>query len=174
MLLQLVVNNGSAIRASLNGKGLLSAHLNVSIGSKKGDAATVRLNVIDETDEPNSVYSTWEAGALSAGDKVEICLLPNGEADPPSEVRRTSESPKNLFSSQDQARLMLDALMRCDGELSAILERARTAEPKEEFEKIARAVGSVICEMDRLIVPTLRRHPELVEEARRKKLWNST
>jgi hypothetical protein len=53
-----------------------------------------------------------------------------------------------------------------------IMEHARAVEPKEEFDRIARAIGAVVVEVDqRLISPTLRRHPELLEEEAFKKLW---
>lgn len=95
MLLELAINNGPAIRAS---KGLLSAHLNVSIGTEETDTSTILLNSIDESGEPNTAYSTWNAGDLSIGDKVEIRLLFDGEVDAPTEVQRSLESPHNLFS----------------------------------------------------------------------------
>jgi hypothetical protein len=130
------------------------------------------LTSIDETDEPNAVYSTWEAGKLSVGDKVEIRLLAVGEADPPTTVRQSSESPRNLFSDADQARRLLNAINTFDAELMDIIEHARTAEPKEEFDRIVQAIGAVVVEVDqRLISPTLRRHPELFEEEAFKKLW---
>ena len=105
------------------------------------------------------------------GDKVEIRVLPDGESDPPINVSRSSESPTNLFSSIEQARLLLQATHACDKELMAILERARVAEPADELQKIQRAVGWIIYELDcYLISPTLRRHPELLAEAKAKKL----
>jgi hypothetical protein len=171
MLLELAVNDGPSLRASLNRKGLLSAHLNVTIADEKDDA-TMSLTSIDETDEPNAVYSTWEAGKLSVGDKVEIRLLAVGEADPPTTVRRSSESPRNLFSDADQARRLLTAINTFDAELMGIMEHARAVEPKEEFDRIVQAIGAVVVEVDqRLISPTLRRHPELLEEEAFKKLW---
>ena len=172
MLLELAVNDGPSLRASLNGKGFLSAHLNVSIEADERNAATISLNSIEETVAPNAVHSTWEAGKLSVGDKVEIRLLAVGEADPPTTVRRTSESPRNLFSGADQARRLLTAINTFDAELMEIMEHARAVEPKEEFDRIARAIGAVVVEVDqRLISPTLRRHPELLEEEAFKKLW---
>jgi hypothetical protein len=130
------------------------------------------LTSIDQSDEPNAVYSTWEAGKLSVGDKVEIRLLAVGEADPPTTVRRSSESPRNLFSNADQARCLLTAINTFDAELMGVIEHARGAEPKEEFDRIVQAIGAVLVEMDqRLISPTLRRHPELLEEQGFKKLW---
>jgi hypothetical protein len=172
MLLELAVNDGPRLRASLTQKGLLSAHLNVSIGTNENDAGTISLNSIDETDEPNAVYSTWEAGKLSVGDKVEIRLLAVGEADPPTTVRRSSESPRNLFSDADQARRLLTAISTFDAELAGIMEHARAVESKEESDRIARAIVAVVVEVDqRLITPTLHRHPELLEEKAFQKLW---
>ncbi|HEV2279836.1 MAG TPA: hypothetical protein VGS02_16785 [Acidobacteriaceae bacterium] len=171
MLLEVSVNDGPPVRASLNRTGVLSAHLNVRIGTDETDAATIVLNSFDKTDEPNSVYSKWELGSLSAGDRIEIRLQQNGEGDPPTEVWRSAESPNNLFSNPEQARLLLTAISACDSELNGLLISAKAAEPKEEFEKISRAVFFIIGELDRcLISPTLRRHPELLEEAKQKKL----
>lgn len=172
MLLELAVNDGPRLRASLNGKGMLSAHLNISMETEEKNAATMVLTSLDETEEPNAVHSTWEAGKLSVGDKVEIRLWAVGEADPPTTVRRTSESPRNLFSDADQARRLLTAINTFDAELMGIMEHARAVEPEEEFDRILRAIGAVVVEVDqRLITPTLRRHPELLEEEEFKKLW---
>jgi len=172
MILELAVNDGPPLRASLNKKGLLSAHLNASIGADENDTATISLTSIEETDEPNAVHSTWKAGKLSTGDKVEIRLLEDGVAHPPTEVRRTSESPRNLFAGAEQARRLLKAINTFDAELISILELARTVEPKEEFDRVVQAVGAVVMEVDQhLITPILRRHPELLEEPEFKKLW---
>ncbi len=52
-----------------------------------------------------------------------------------------------------------------------VLEQAQRTEPPEEIAKIQRAVAEIIVEMDRqLISPTLRKHPELLEEAKAKNL----
>jgi hypothetical protein len=172
MLLELAINGGPALRASLDRKGLLSAHLNVKIGADEKDSATITLNSIDETDDPNTVYSTWEAETLKAGDRIEIRLLSDGVGDPPTNIRRLSESPRNLFSDSQQARRLLAAINTFDAELMGIMEHARAVEPKEEFDRIIQAIGSVVVEVDqRLISPTLRRHPELLKEEAFKKLW---
>jgi len=172
MRLALTVNHGTPVRASLQAKGFLSAHVNLRSESVEGDTAgRAWLHAINESEEPNSINSTWEAGALSAGDRVEILVLPDGDADPPTEVQRSSESPSNLFSNVEQARLLLSAVSSCDRELMGILDRARTSEPPDELHKIARAVGGILSDLDRhLISPTLRRHPELADEAKEKKL----
>ena len=113
----------------------------------------------------------WDAVALSVGDKIEIEVLEDGESDPPNTVSRTSDSPNNLFSDIEQARLLLAAIKVCDKALWEVAERARDVEPKDELHKIVLAVGSVITEIDQqLISPTLRRHPELLAQAEELKL----
>jgi len=172
MRLALKVNDRNPIRASLQSNGYLSANLNLTKEPEREEATgRVWLQAIDESEEPNSVSSDWEGGALSVGDKVEILVLSDGDADPPTEIRRSSESPKNLFSSMEQARMLLSAISSCDKELMGIIDRARESEPPDEFRKIARSIGGIIYDLDRcLISPTLRRHPELFVEAKELKL----
>ena len=53
----------------------------------------------------------------------------------------------------------------------SVMQRELGAEPTDEFERIGKAVGAVAYELDRrLITPTLRRHPELLEEAKQRGL----
>jgi hypothetical protein len=173
MRLQVSVNNGVPVRASLQNQGWLSVHLNLSSDDDDTDGCSSRLWVqaLDKSDEPNSTNSTWDLGTLSIGDIAQIQILNEGEADPPTEVTRTSESPNNLFSNVDQARQLLSAISACDKELGAVLERSKTVEPEDEFKKIARAIVGISSDLDRyLIQPTLRRHPELLGEAQEKGL----
>lgn len=131
----------------------------------------VWLGSTDTSDEPNTEHSMWDAVALSVGDKIEIEVLEDGESDPPNTVSRTSESPNNLFSDVEQARLLLAAIKVCDKALWEVTERARGVEPEDELHKIVLAVGSVITEIDQqLISPTLRRHPELLAQAEELKI----
>lgn len=171
MRLQVAVNDGIPVKASLSSKGWLSAQLNFS-GEGAGDSAgSLWVQAIDYSDEPNSVNSVWELGDLSVGDKAEIRVLADGEADPPTKVERSTERSTNLFSNVDQARQLLSAISACDKELMAFLERTRTVEPEDEFKKIGQAIAGIVAEFDRnLIQPTLRRHPELVTEAQEKRL----
>jgi hypothetical protein len=172
MRLQVSVNNGVPVRASLQAQGWLSVHLNFSSDDADGGSGSLSAWAIDRSDEPNATHSKWDLGTLSLGDTAQICILDDGEADPPTEVTRTSESPNNLFANADSAREALSAIHFCDKELMRVLEESRSSEPKDEFQKIARAIGSILAEMDRsLIQPTLRRHPELAAEARDMKLF---
>lgn len=171
MRLQVSVNNGVPVRASLQNQGWLSVHLNLSSDDTDGCSSRLWIQALDKSDEPNSTNSTWELGTLSIGDTAQIQILSEGETDPPTEVTRTSESPKNLFSNVDQARQLLSAISACDKELMAVLERSQTVEPEDEFKKIAQAIGGIFSDLDRyLIQPTLRRHPELLGEAQEKRL----
>lgn len=172
MRLSISLNNAPPITAALTAKGWLSAHINLT--SDSGSSAFTGkaiLNSIDESSEPNATHSTWQVGPVCEGDKIEIRVLSGEESDPPTEVTHTSDSSKNLFSNAEQARLLLSAVEVCDRELMGVLHRAKASEPKDEFERIALAVVGVVCELDRrLITPALRRHPELLEEAKQKKL----
>jgi hypothetical protein len=58
-----------------------------------------------------------------------------------------------------------------DKELMLVLDQSRSKERSDEFRKIVRAIGSVVTELDlSLIQPILRRHPELLTEAKEKNL----
>ena len=166
MRLSLSVNDRLIARASLNAKGWLGAHINWSEGFGGEPLNRVWLGSTDVSEEPNSVHSTWESVTLSVGDRVEIEVLADGESDAPVSVTRTSESPKNLFSDVEQARLLLEAVKICDGALRGVGDRARDVEPGAELHKIRHAVGVVLQAIDyQLITPTLQRHPELLAEA---------
>jgi hypothetical protein len=131
----------------------------------------VWLVAADISEEPNTVHSTWEPVAVSVGDKIEIQVLPDGEADLPSTVTKTSESADNLFSDVGQARLLLETIRACDKALCEVTERAIGVESGDDLHKIRYAVTSVIAEIDQqLILPTLRRHPELLPLAEEMKL----
>ncbi len=125
----------------------------------------------DKSEEPNSVAMEWEGAPLSVGDKVEVEVLQDGDADEPTTITRSLDSPKNLFSNGEQAKLLLDAVKICDTELWNVLTRAEGIEPTDELQKIRSAVGEILVELDRqLISPTLRRHPELLSYAEEKNL----
>jgi hypothetical protein len=171
MRVQVAINDGVPIRASLNSKGWLSVHLNFSSDGAEDSGGSLWVQAIDYADEPNSINSVWQIGKVSVGDKAEVHVLPDGEAEPPTKVERTAERSTNLFSNVDQARHMLSAISACDKELMAVLERSKSVEPEDEFQKITQAIVGIVADLDRtLIQPTLRRHPELLAEAQEKNL----
>lgn len=173
MRLALYVNGQSIARASLEAKGYLSAHLNMSEGaSPDEDTNNISLVAYDRSEEPNTVASVWAGPKLAVGDKVEVHVLADGESDPPTDVTHTSASRPNLFSTVEQARLVLASVKACDTELTGILARAQESESPDELQQIRLAIATVLSELDRqLIGPTLRRHPSLLSEAREAGLY---
>jgi hypothetical protein len=65
---------------------------------------------MNTSDDPNTEHSMWDAAGLNVGDRIEIEVLSDGEADPPNNVSRTSDNPNNLFSDVEQARLLFAAI----------------------------------------------------------------
>ena len=166
MRLSLSVNGRHTTLASLERKGWLNAHINLSQGLPQSEPDRVWINAYDVTEEPNTTYTGWEAVPLVVGDKITVEVLPDGESDPPSEVSHTSDSPKNLFSDLQNALSLLNAIKTCDQVLTKVLDQAEATEPPDELRKIRLAVGSVLAEMDsQMITPTIRRHPELFSKA---------
>jgi len=167
MRLSLAINDRHVARASLESSGWLDAHVSLSHGIKSDEPANrVWLVAADISEEPNTVHSTWEPVEVSVGDKIQIDVLPDGEADPPSTVTKTSASADNLFSDVSQARLLLEAVRTCDKALWEAMERSVGIEPEDELHKIRYAIASVLGKIDQqLIRPTLQRHPELLSLA---------
>ena len=129
MRLSLSVNDHPIVRASLVANGWLGAHVSLSQGMESDEPTNrVWLRSTDTSDEPNTEHSMWDAVALTVGDKIEIEVLPDGESDPPNTTTRTSDSPNNLFSDVEQARLLLAAIKTCDRALWEVAERAKGAE----------------------------------------------
>jgi hypothetical protein len=157
MRVQVAVNGGVPVKASISSKGWLSVHLNFASDHAEDSPGSLWVQSIDCSDEPNSVNSVWEIGELSVGDIAEVRVLANGEADPPTKVERSTEQSTNLFSNVDHARQLLSAISACDKELMAVLEQSKQVEVEDEFKKIGQAIGGILAEFDRnLIQPTLR------------------
>jgi hypothetical protein len=172
MRLSLSVNDRHIVRASLQAKGWLGAHVSLSHRIESEQPSNrIWLQATDISEAPNAIHSSWEAVPLSVGDRIEIEVLQDGESDTPMTITRTSESPSNLFSDVEQARLLLIAIKTCDTALTEVADRASGLEGSDEFQKIRSAIGSVLAEIDQqLISPTLRRHPQLLPEAKELKL----
>ena len=109
----------------------------------------------------------WSAGEFSIGDKIEIQLRLDDEADPPSKTGRVSDNPGFLFSDPEKAREALAKMSTCKESLEGVLQAAKVNEPHEEALNIQRAVIAAVRELGKyLITPTLRRHPELTSHAK--------
>jgi hypothetical protein len=125
---------------------------------------TVRIKA-SHTLETETVSARWPTVELLVGDTVEIRILPEGEGDAPSEVRKLSESPSNLFSSGELAKELLEIVRDFEKQLLAFLEKSQRSESADEHPKFKLAVGAVLCELgQQLLYPIFRRHKELIPE----------
>jgi hypothetical protein len=156
--------NNRITKAALVGKGFLSASITISAPENEMEAKGAAF--ISGFEFGSSYVSKWRVGDLSIGDKIEIEILPGDDADPPTETQRKADVPMLLFSDADQTQQALAKMHVCNEHLQGILQAAKHAEPHEAL-KIQRAVAQVVQELSRyLIMPTLRRHPELTSEAK--------
>jgi hypothetical protein len=164
MCLSLSLNGDSRYIASLQGPGYLSAHLNMQDRPKENDRSrNVRIQGT-ETAESETIWSKWPTLELSVGDVVELRILPgHGEGEAPIEVRKSSESPSNLFSHIELAKELLQIVSDCDSRLMELLSKSETTEPTDEHKKISRAVASVVYEHGaQFLYPIFRRHKSLI------------
>ncbi len=67
-----------------DGKGYLSAHVNLSTGRTEGEPDRVWMGAIDTSQELSNTHLTWPGEYLREGDVVRVQLLPGGEGDLPT------------------------------------------------------------------------------------------
>lgn len=166
MRLSLSVNGDHNLIASIAGPGYLNAHLNMHDRPKEGDRSQiVRIVGTDTSSEAENIRLEWPAVDLKIGDTVELRVLREGEGDAPSEIRRSSEAPSNLFTNTELARELLQLVSDFDAGLLQLLARSEKVEPLDEHKRVRTAVGHVITELGHLLLyPIYRRHKELVPE----------
>jgi hypothetical protein len=166
MRLSLKVNGSPRVVAALDGPGYLSAHLNLCERPKDNDYSKTVGVVGFQTLETETVRFEWPKFGLQVGDVAELSLLNDGAGDPPSAVRRSSESPQNLFSHPELARGLLSVVSDFESRLMQMLEKSKAIESAEEHKRFALAVGHVVAQLgDSLLSPIYRRHKELVPDA---------
>lgn len=125
---------------------------------------TVRV-VGTQTLETETVRFEWPEFDLQVGDTAELSLLNDGTGDPPSNVRRSSESPQNLFSHPGLAGEVLSVVSDFESRLMQMLDKSKAIESAEEHKRFALAVGYVLAQLgDSLLSPIYRRHKELVPD----------
>jgi hypothetical protein len=165
MRLLLTVNGTARTIASLQGPGFLNAHINMCDRPKEGERTNeVRIQG-SQTAETETTSMKWPTVELQVGDVVELRILAEGEGDAPNEVRNSSESPSNLFSSVALAKELLEVVSDFEKRLTDFLEKSEKSEPAEENRKVKLAVGAVLYELgERLLFPVFRRHKELIPE----------
>jgi hypothetical protein len=162
MQLTMKVNNRATVKGAV-GKGVLGANIVVSV-SASGKVAKAEAMIYAFDFDSGGLE--WSAGGVSIGDKIEIHLLPDHDADLPTKTRRSADFPAYLFSNADSARQALEKMRDCKKLLEEVLQVAKRNEPHEEALKVQRAVIAVVQQLGQhLISPTLRTHPELLSEA---------
>lgn len=165
MRLSLKVNGNLSAIAAVNGPGYLSAHLNMQDRPKQNDHSKLIRVVGTQTLETETVRLNWPKFDLEEGDIVELCLLSDGDGDPPIEIRRSAESPRNLFSSSELANEVLSVVSDFEHRLMQILNKSKNVESEEEHKRFAQAAGEVLSQLgDSLLYPIYRRHKQLVPE----------
>jgi hypothetical protein len=163
MQLTIKVNDHPTVKGAIRNRGVLAAHVLASV-SADGDVANMEAG-IHAFDFGLSGGLEWSAGRVSIGDKIEIHVLPDHDADLPTKTSRSADYPAYLFSDPRLARQALAKAQHCKELLEEVLQAAKNNEPHEEALKIQRAVIAVVQQLGQhLISPTIRRHPELLSE----------
>jgi len=166
MRISLSINGNPQYTASLSGAGYLSAHLKIQNRPKESHlSAVVQMDATDTSQETENVRMDWPSIPLHAGDVVELKLLQQGEGDPPSETRRTSEDPRNLFAHEENAAELVKIVSDFEARLMDLVSRSEQTEPPEEHAKFQRAVGSAVWELgSSFLSPVYRRHKHLMPD----------
>jgi hypothetical protein len=165
MRLSLKVNGTPRVVAAVNGPGYLSAHLNLCERPKDDDYSKSVHITGTQTLATETVRFSWPEFDVQVGDTVELGVLNDGESDAPSAVRRSSESPQNLFSHAELAREVLSAVSGFESQLMLAMQKSKNTESADEHKKFTLAVGHVLAQLgDSLLSQIYRRHKELVPD----------
>jgi len=165
MRLSLTVNGTQRTLAAVSGSGFLNVHLNLHDRPKENDHSKVVRVVGTQTLETETIGFEWPPVELNMGDSIEIRLLGDGEGDAPSEIRRSSESPRNLFSRPELAEQLLALVSEFDSRLMQLVDKSEQMQTEEEHRRFTSAVGRVSYEVgESFLYPIYRRHPELIPE----------
>jgi hypothetical protein len=165
MRLSLAVNGTQRTVAAVSGSGFLNVHLNLHDRPQENDHSKVVRVVGTQTLETETIGFEWPTVKLNTGDRIEIRLLGDGEGDAPSEIRRSSESPRNLFSRRDLAEQLLALVSEFDSQLVQLVDKSEQMQTEEEHRRFTSAVGRVSYEVGAsFLYPIYRRHPQLIPE----------
>src|SRR6266851_8587788 len=124
MRLSMTLNGATPIVASVPGPGYLSAHLNMKDRPNENESGISIAISGFETEETETVSVKWPILDLSVGDVVELRVLPEGEGNAPIRVRRSSESPYNLFSRTELAKELLQVVSEFERRLTELLRKS--------------------------------------------------
>jgi hypothetical protein len=165
MRLALAVNGKTRSIASLRGPGFLNDHVNMSDRPKEHERANQARIHASHTLETQTISMHWPTVELQVGDTVEIRILPDGDGDTPSEIRKLGDSPSNLLSDSGLAKELLGVVSEFEKRIAGFLEKAEKVESAEEYRKVKLAAAHVLAEVgEQLLFPVFRRHKELIPE----------
>src|SRR5690348_2250646 len=134
MRFSMSLNGSVPVTASLRGQGYLNAHLNMANRTKENDQSKKIRAVANETQEKETVYMKWPELDLKIGDVLEIRILSDGEGDPPSSRKSSSQPQGNLFSSSANAKELIEAVSDFEGRLFRLLDRTKETESAEDYQ----------------------------------------
>jgi len=165
MRLSLSVNGVLRVTAAVNGPGYLNVHLNLHDRPKESDYSKIVRVEGTQTQETETVSLHWPQSELRLGDVLEIRLLDDGEADAPTTVKRSSESPRNLFSHAELANELVGVVSDFDSRLMELLSKSEQLESADEHKTFKTAVGRVLYATgENFLYPVYRRHKELIPD----------
>lgn len=149
------------------GKGHLGTHINLD--DKSGSGAPkmdIFLSGYDTSDPKETKYLKWCNSSLEKGDKVEVEIMPDAQADEPFEIKSSLKDKKVITTSEKQADRILKASYACNEILNELLRELNSELAEVDYDKLRYGVGSVINEVFSSIAePVYRKHPEKIPEA---------
>ncbi len=162
MRIGLTLNSVAQYVASIPAPGYLSAHLNLSEHPEE-TRRKICIKGYDTSSGTENVSLQWPTVELAVGDVVELHVLEAGEGSPPASIRRSSQNPGNLFSSEELAAEAIGIGLEFQGKIAEFLHKAQDVESAEEAKKIRLALGHILAALgEHLYSPIWRRHPALV------------
>jgi hypothetical protein len=165
MRLSVTVNGVRRYTATVNGSGYLNAHVNLRDRPKENDRSQSIWVGGNETLEAETISFEWPRLDLKTGDVVEVTLLESGEGDAPSLTRRSSDSPKNLFSRPELARELVSSVRDFETRIMQLVDKSEETESDAEHARFTSAVSRVVMELGgSFLYPVYRRHPEFLPD----------
>ncbi|MFZ3211508.1 MAG: hypothetical protein WA188_08340 [Terriglobales bacterium] len=165
MRISLSINGIPPVTAAVNGPGYLNAHLNLHDRPKEDDNSKVVSVVGTQTLETETVGLDWPQSELQVGDVLEFRLLNDGEGDPPSKIRRSSEHPDNLLANAELAKELLALVSDFESRLWQFADKSEKTESPDEHKRFTYALGHVAMTLGKyFLYPIYRRRKELVPD----------
>jgi len=165
MRLRVEVNGEKRFTSGIEGKGFLSAHLNMNNRKSDTISGSLLANGIETQDDNVSTHYEWERIELEVGDRVSITIEDSVPADEPNKKKDIKNHYETILSDPALAKKVFDYFRKSSGGMENLIVEARTIEKEEESKELAVAVGHVMTEIyERIYRPIWRKFPELIPE----------